>query len=76
MYQDIHILYMEAVPEKCSAGKRCFVDVLRILGGAPCVGVISMKLKGSFVEIVLLRGHPPVGFLRVCRASFLEKIFG
>ena len=37
------------------------------------MGVISIKLQSGFVEIALLRGCLPVGLLRVCGASFLEK---
>ena len=42
-------------------------------GAHPCVGVISIKLQSGFVEMALLRGCLPVGLLRVCGASFLEK---
>ena len=45
-------------------------------GAYPCVDMISIKLQSSFVETVLLRGCPAVDLLRVCGASFLEKISG
>ena len=42
----------------------------------PCVGVISIKLRSGFVDIALLHCCSPVGWLHVCRASFLENTSG
>ena len=40
------------------------------------MGVISITLQSSVVEIALLRGCSPVGVLHVCRVSFLENTSG
>ena len=62
------------------ADPRCLLlnkGILRVCCGFSmahlCVGVISLTLQNSFVEIGLLHGYSPVGLLHVCRACFLEK---
>ena len=42
----------------------------------PSVGVISIKLQNSFVEIAFIHGFLPVGLLDVCGAFFLENTSG
>ena len=49
------------------------MGVLRIFGGVPVDGMISVKLQSGFVEITLLHSYSPVGLLYVCRSSFFES---
>ena len=65
-----------AVSQRCSPGERCFVGVMWILRGHPCMGVISVKLQSGLVGIALLHVCSPVGSLRIWTVPLLENTSG
>ena len=68
--------HTEMVPKRCSPRGRCSAGVLQIFRGASLIGCDSIKLQGSFFEIILLHSYSPIGLLHICRASFLENSSG
>ena len=71
----IFFLHAETVPQRCSSGGGCSVDVLRIFKGVS-VGVILIKLQSGFFEIALLSCFSPVGLLRAWGAHSLDSTSG
>ena len=68
--------HAEAVHQRCSPGGVVLQMCCKFLGACLCMGVISITLQSSFVEIILLHCCSPVDLLCICRNSFLDNTSG